>query len=121
MVTNTAKYCKSKRENIKPLFLPLSTEYFEAFANGSKSEELRLYGKRWNEETCKPGREIVISKGYGKHARLKGLIWRFKRQNGNLFGSRYKTAIEKVYGTLDVDIACISITGLKLFFKQSSV
>ena len=98
---------------MKPLFIPLKTEYFEAFADGSKREELRLYGTRWNKETCKPGREVVISKGYGKHARLKGRIWKFKRQHGSLFGSTYKAAIQKVYGTLDVDIACISITDLQ--------
>ena len=96
----------------KPLFVPLNTEYFEAFANGKKSEELRKYGKRWNEITCKPGREIVISKGYGKRNRLKGRIWKYKRQHGSLFGSNYKTTIEKVYGTLDIDIACISIIDL---------
>jgi hypothetical protein len=98
---------------MKPLFVPLNTEYFEAFADGSKREELRLYGPRWNEDTCKPGREVVLSKGDGKHARLKGRIWKFKRQHGSLFGSTYKAAIEKVYGTLDVDIACISITDLE--------
>ena len=48
--------------NMKPLFIPLNTEYFEAFADGSKGEELRLYGPRWNEETCKLGREVVLSK-----------------------------------------------------------
>ena len=98
---------------MKPLFVPLNTEYFEAFSDGRKREELRLYGPRWNEETCKPGREVVLSKGYGKHARLKGKIWKFKRQHGSLFGSTYKDVIKKVYGTLDVDIACISITDLE--------
>lgn len=98
---------------MKPLFIPLKTEYFESFANGTKREELRMYGPRWNEETCKPNREVVISKGYGKHARLKGRIWKFKRQHGSLFGSTYKNAIKKIYGTLDVDIACISITDLE--------
>ena len=27
-----AKYCKLQMKNIKPLFVPLNTEYFEAFA-----------------------------------------------------------------------------------------
>ena len=98
---------------MKPLFVPLKTEFYEAFEDGSKNEELRLYGKRWNERTCKEGREVVISKGYGKHARMKGKIWKFKKQHGSLFGATYKEAIKKVYGTLDVEIACISITGLQ--------
>ncbi|MCK4843073.1 MAG: hypothetical protein KAT04_14525 [Methylococcales bacterium] len=97
---------------MKALFIPLKTEFYEAFADGSKTEELRLYGKRWNENTCTEGREVVLSKGYGKHFRLKGKIWRFKKQHGSLFGSIYKDDIKKVYGTLDVEIACISINQL---------
>src|SRR5690554_5605178 len=96
----------------KPLFVPLKTEYFEQFKSGEKRDELRLYGKRWNEETCTPGRQVILSKGYGKHERLKGVIWKFKRQHGATFGSTYKASILKVYGTLDVDIAVISITNI---------
>lgn len=98
---------------MKALFIPLNTKYFEAFADGSKTEELRLYGPRWNKGTCKVDREVVLSKGYGKHARMKGKIWKFKKQHGTLFGSAYKAAIQDVYGTLDVEIACISIADLK--------
>lgn len=94
---------------MKPLFVPLKTEYFEAFRSGAKRDELRLYGARWNERTCFPGRAVTLSKGYGKHARLYGRILRFKRQHGSTFGSTYKAAILGLYGTLDVDIACISI------------
>lgn len=97
----------------KPLFIPLNTEYYEAFACGDKSEELRLYGPRWNEKTCKVGRKVVLSKGYGKQNRMTGVIWKFKKQRGTLFGSLYKAAILKVFNTLDVDIACISITYLR--------
>lgn len=102
-----------KPESRKALFLPLRTEYFEAFCNGSKREELRQYGPRWNETTCTVGRTIILSKGYGKQSRMKGRIWRFKKQRGNLFGSTYKRDIEKVFGTLDIEIACISITELE--------
>jgi len=97
----------------KALFVALKTEYYEAFADGSKCEELRLYGPRWNEETCRPGRDVVLSKGYGKHARLKGLIWKFKRQHGSLFGSGYRADIKKIFGSTDVMIACISITDIE--------
>lgn len=98
---------------MKPLFIPLKTVYYKAFADGTKREELRLYGPRWNHGTCKVGREVVISKGYGKHNRMRGRIWKFKKQRGYLFGSIYKATILKVFGTLDVDIACISITDLR--------
>lgn len=100
--------------NRKTLFIPLNTEYYEAFENGTKTEELRLYGKRWNHNTCMVGREVILSKGYGKYARMKGRIWKFKKQHGTLFGSTYKDSIKSVYGTLDIDIACISICDLEV-------
>jgi ASC-1-like (ASCH) protein len=59
---------------MKPLFIPLRSEYFDAFASGKKTCEWRIYGPRWNEKTCTPGREVTLSKGYGKHQRLRGII-----------------------------------------------
>jgi len=98
---------------MKPLFIPLRTKFYEAFKAGDKVEELRLNGARWNQNTCEIGREVVLSKGYGKQNRMKGKIWRFKVQRGTLFGSTYKKAIQECYGTLDVDIACISINEIE--------
>lgn len=49
---------------MKPLFVPLKTEYFRAFEAGSKTTEYRLYGPRWNETTCIPGRAVTLSHGY---------------------------------------------------------
>ena len=92
-----------------PLFIPLKTKYFNAFTNGSKTEELRAYGPRWDTATCQVGRRVTLSCGYGKAKRLAGTIWRFKKQHGSTFGRTYKADILSVYGTLDIDIACISI------------
>lgn len=97
---------------MKPLFIPLRTKHFDAFRSGEKRDELRIFGVRWNDCTCVVGREVTLSKGYGKKNRLKGRIWKFKRQHGSTFGSTYKAAILDVYGTLDVWIACISINEL---------
>jgi len=94
---------------MKPLFIPLKTEYYEAFAEGSKTEELRRYGPRWNEKTCTVGRDVVLSLEYGKRCRMNGRVWKFKKQHGSLFGSTYQAAILNVFGTLDIDIACVSI------------
>lgn len=58
----------------KPLFVPLITKYYERFERGEKTSEIRRYGQRWNEYTCFVGREVVLSKGYGKKHRLKGMI-----------------------------------------------
>lgn len=91
------------------LFIPLKAEFYDAFAAGSKTEELRRYGPRWNERVCRIGRDVTLSRGYGKSARLSGRIWKFKRQRGETFGSTYRASIEKLFGTLDIEIACISI------------
>lgn len=93
----------------KPLFIPLVGKYFDAFADGSKRDELRLYGPQWNERTCVKDRPVVLSRGYGKAHRLSGHIISFKKQRGDTFGSTYRQAILDVYGTLDVEIACIGI------------
>ncbi len=94
-----------------PLFIPLKAEYFDAFAAGTKQDELRRYGPRWNERVCWIGRPVVLSRGYGRQHRLVARIASFKRQPGTTFGSTYRASIERLYGTLDLDIACI---GLKL-------
>ena len=63
---------------MKPLFIPLKTEFFEAFENGTKDTEYRLYGPRWNERTCAIGREVVLSHGYGTKRRLRGVVVGFE-------------------------------------------
>jgi hypothetical protein len=98
---------------VKPLFVPLKTKYYNAFASGEKNEELRAYGPRWNERTCTVGRSVTISHGYGKNNRLKGTIARFKKQHASTFGSTYRQAIIDVFGTLDIYIACILIANIK--------
>lgn len=59
---------------MKPLFIPLKTEFFRAFQNGTKRTEYRRYGKIWNERSCKIGRQVILSHGYGKHERLSGRV-----------------------------------------------
>lgn len=87
------------------LFIPLKTEYFEAFANGSKDTEYRPYGPRWNERTCRVGRPVVLSKGYGNGQRLRGVVVKFERTRT----SRVSAAWEKCYGCREADMACIGI------------
>ena len=48
---------------MKPLFCPLKREFFNQFKNGCKTTEYRIYGKRWNENTCQIGRKINLSLG----------------------------------------------------------
>ena len=58
----------------KPLFIPLKKEFFEAFLSGEKTVEYRVYGARWNEKVCFPGREAILSCRYGKNRRIKGIV-----------------------------------------------
>lgn len=60
------------------LFIPLKSEFFEAFADGSKTTEFRQYGPRWNERSCPIGRRVTLSKGYGIRHRMTGLIVGFE-------------------------------------------
>ena len=94
---------------MKPLFIPLISKYYEDFDSGIKTSELRLYGPRWNEKTCPPGRAVVLSKGYGKKNRLTGVVREFHRRKSNTFGSTYQSDIRACYGEGVHDIAEIRI------------
>lgn len=98
---------------MKPLFIPLNSAPYEQFASGEKDEELRRYGPRWNEQTCHIGRQVTLSKGYGKQHRMHGVIARFKKQHASTFGSTYRAAVMEIYGTLDIQIAVIFITNIQ--------
>lgn len=65
--------------NDKPLFIPLRTEWFRKFADGTKSTEYRAYGPRWNERTCRAGRAATVSHGYGKRERLQRVVSHFEK------------------------------------------
>lgn len=60
------------------LFIPLKAQYYDAFAEGRKTDEFRLYGPRWNERTCHLGRPVTLSRGYGKKNRLYGHVAGFR-------------------------------------------
>lgn len=63
----------------KPLFIPLMSQYYEAFLDGSKDTEYRPYGPVWNELNCPVGRAVTLSKGYGKKHRLSAVVTSFQR------------------------------------------
>lgn len=66
------------RTGDKPLFIPLRTEWFRKFEDGSKTAEYRAYGPRWNERTCYRGRKAVLSHGYSG-ARLERVVMDFEK------------------------------------------
>lgn len=95
-----------------PLFMPLIAEHYDAFERGDKTEELRRYGKRWNEVNCFPGREIVLSCGFGKKRRLLGRIKAVKKVPAKMLAEHEK-AIIACCGSMDMDICVISVAGLR--------
>ena len=60
---------------IPPMFIPLRRQWFEAFRDGEKRIEWRVYGARWNRQSAHRGRRVVLSLGYSG-ARLLGSIVR---------------------------------------------
>jgi hypothetical protein len=88
-----------------PLFIPLKTEFYEAFCEGSKTVEYRRAGAGWNSKTCRVGRAVTISKGYGKQHRRNGMIVGFC-----LSDLPCRTAAwRKCYGDDSGPAACITI------------
>lgn len=77
--------------NLNPLFIPLKAKFFDAFKAGTKTREYRLRGPRWNADTCWIGRPVILSRGYGKKDRLKGVI----------VGFHYDTLPEKNPGWIE--------------------
>ena len=91
--------------NEKPLFIPLKREFFEAFASGTKAEEYRLEGPRWNARTCAIGRPVVLSLGYGKARRLSGRVVGYRSS----IEATQTEAWRNCYGDRQGRAACIRI------------
>lgn len=92
------------------LFIPLASKPYDLFAAGKKIEDLREYtGKRWTEETCKIGRRVTLSRGYGKQNRLYGTVISFRVVKAMALDLEYQTQILEHYSTLDIEIAVIGI------------
>jgi hypothetical protein len=102
-------------ENLKPLFIPLAAEHFDAFANGTKlnMEEYRAYGTRWNHQTCPVGRRVLLSRGYGKHKRLRGVIAGVREMNFTDAPELLQESLRKLYVIPPSIIICIKIGSLE--------
>ena len=89
----------------KSLFIPLKSEFYDAFIAGTKTVEYRRHGPGWNAKTCAIGRRVVLSKGYGKTHRVTGTIVAF-----HVSREPMKTpAWIACYGETDGEAACIRI------------
>lgn len=93
----------------KPLFISLMKEYYLSFRSGDKEYEIRRYGKRWNEKTCRVGRAATHANGFQKKGRLNRRISDFKKISGLNLEANDKTAVVAIWGAeaLNEDFALI--------------
>lgn len=89
----------------KPLFIVLKREYYTDFVERRKTVEYRPYGGRWNKESCRVGRRVTLSMGYGKHHRTHGVITGFSVEE---FPEKLK-GWRECYGPDKGAAACIEI------------
>lgn len=102
----TCPKCGSKTYHLEqPLFIPLREEFFNQFERLEKDTEYRLRGARWNAMTCRVGRRVVLSCGYGKRRRLTGTVVGFHYDSA----PTKLPAFIKCYGSRGGDAACIKI------------
>lgn len=92
----------------RPLFIPLNAEHFEAFEAGEKSEEYRAPGGRWNARTCRPGRPVVLSYGYGKQRRLRARVRDFRHVKVSELPLKAREAVRAIYDSIEA-VAAIGI------------
>ncbi len=90
---------------MKPVFIPLKHQYFEAFKSGHKKIEYRRVGGQFILSNCFSGREVTLSLGYGTRSRLQGTVIRswvkhYEHPTG---------AIAECYGPEPIDIIAIEI------------
>lgn len=96
--------------NDKALFIPLMAKYYDAFIRGDKDTEYRLHGKRWNLKTCYSGRQVILSRGYGKQNRVTGAIEDVYVAPSQALPGLLKLSLREIYGDISTsDIIFIKI------------
>jgi len=94
---------------MKPLFIPLKREFYDAFQRLEKRTEYRRPGGPWNERTCRPGRPVVLSCGYGKARRMKGIVTWFAVRAVRGLAPRDRRDVRRCYGHIP-EVAAIGIS-----------
>jgi len=87
------------------MFIPLRGKFYDEFEAGTKTTEYRPYNGRFNERTCRPGRAVVLSRGYGKSRRLRGEIVSFRVEKN----PKHLPGWVECYGSVEKKAACIEI------------
>jgi hypothetical protein len=93
-------------EPIKPYFLPVKKEYYQKIEDGSQDCEIRPADHNgWSSVNIYPGRQLLISCGYGKARRTTRVV-REVRVGAASFAFRdvpkwHIEAVEEIYGKCD--------------------
>ncbi|NHZ48612.1 ASCH domain-containing protein [Nitratidesulfovibrio liaohensis] len=93
----------------RPLFIPLKARHFDAFKSGEKTVEFRAWGPRWNVGTCPVGREVILSRGYGKADRLRGVVIGYEEGKACTLSPQHQADVLNCYGLTDIIICAIHI------------
>ncbi len=93
----------------RPLFIPLKGKHYDAFESGEKTVEMRQIGPRWNLMACPPGREVLLSRGYGKARRLRGVIVAAGYAFGPKLNATARAELRDCYGTDRFDVFFMEI------------
>lgn len=93
----------------KPLFIPLKAEFYDAFVRGEKSEELRKWGPRWNAKVCAVGRQVILSRGYGKQHRKSGVIKMVRIGSLAILTEKQRQSMLRLYNHPDMVVIAIGI------------
>lgn len=110
--------------NDKPLFLPLGAQFFDDFMSGEKTAEYRLFGPRWNLKTCIPGRQIMLSRGYGQQNRAMGIIKAVHIFELIELGLELQDSLRFLYNRKRIEnpeVIAIEITDIHRIFYQDRV
>lgn len=97
----------------KPLFMPLKAEYFDAFADGTKTIEYRKSGGKWNAKNCTIGRSVTLSSGYGKAKRLSATISSYSEKLPNELGADYNKWAVACDTSANEKVVCIEMIDIK--------
>jgi hypothetical protein len=98
---------------MNPLFIPLKAEHYDDFEAGAKDRELRKYGARWNQKTCPVGREVILSRGYGRRERMRGIISGFEQACATLLPEPHRSKFASCYPDYEGWAAVIFISELR--------
>ena len=84
-------------------------KYFEQWIDRKKKYEMRIYGEKWNEKTCRVGKKAIIRCGSKGLSSVSGVISGFSVVEACDLPQSDQDTIKEIWGTIDLTMACIEI------------